>query len=84
MVLACLRYNISWLTVDNETEGNTEGCAAKVQDVFTNVPGLAQTFLDLCLEEVTKEGYQGNSSLKPISWKHVREYLGNAHEGYLE
>ncbi|KAF9606380.1 hypothetical protein IFM89_025069 [Coptis chinensis] len=66
--------------VDNAAEGNTEGStessAAKVHHVFTNVPGLAQAFLDLCLEEVTKEGYQG-SSLKPISWKRVRDTLND-------
>ncbi|KAF9602577.1 hypothetical protein IFM89_029876 [Coptis chinensis] len=48
--------------VDNATEGSTEGSAAKVYHVFTNVPRLAQAFLDLCLEEVTKEGYQGGTS----------------------
>ncbi|KAF9597427.1 hypothetical protein IFM89_018873 [Coptis chinensis] len=79
--------------VDNATEGNTEGSiessAAKVHHVFTNVPGLAQAFLDLCLEEVTKEGYQG-SSLKPISWKrrnpaaiiYKKKPLSNAEELY--
>ncbi|KAF9596158.1 hypothetical protein IFM89_007476 [Coptis chinensis] len=62
--------------IDNATEGSTEGSAAKVHHVFTNVPKLAQDFLDLCLEEVMKEGYQG-SSLKPISWKRVRDTLND-------
>ncbi|KAF9591297.1 hypothetical protein IFM89_003609 [Coptis chinensis] len=73
--------------VDNVTEGNTEGStessAAKVHHVFTNVPGLAQAFLDLCLEEVTKEGYQG-SSLKPISWKCVKDTLNDKFKLNLE
>ncbi|KAF9591762.1 hypothetical protein IFM89_007092 [Coptis chinensis] len=67
--------------VDNE--GSTESSAAKVHHVFTNVPGLAQVFLDLCLEEVTKEGYQG-SSLKPISWKRVRDTLNDKFKLNLE
>ncbi|KAF9611858.1 hypothetical protein IFM89_036502 [Coptis chinensis] len=69
--------------VDNATEGSTEGSAAKVHHVFTNVPRLAQAFLDLCLEEVTKEGYQG-SSLKPISWKRVRDTLNDKFKLDLE
>ncbi|KAF9617228.1 hypothetical protein IFM89_035110 [Coptis chinensis] len=73
--------------VDNETEGNTEGSTessvAKVHHVFTNVLGLAQAFLDLCLEEVTKEGYQG-SSLKPIRWKRVRDTLNDKFKLNLE
>ncbi|KAF9600526.1 hypothetical protein IFM89_009975 [Coptis chinensis] len=73
--------------VDNATEGNTEGStessAAKVHHVFTNVPGLAQAFLDLCVEEVTKEGYQG-SSLKPISWKRVKDILNDKFKLNLE
>ncbi|KAF9596513.1 hypothetical protein IFM89_012244 [Coptis chinensis] len=57
--------------------------AAKFRHVFTSVPGLAQAFLDLCLEEVTKEGYQG-SSLKPISWKRVRDTLNDKFNLNLE
>ncbi|KAF9604475.1 hypothetical protein IFM89_006757 [Coptis chinensis] len=67
--------------VDNE--GSTESSAAKVHHVFINVPGLAQAFLDLCLEEVTKGGYQG-SSLKPISWKRVRDTLNDKFKLNLE
>ncbi|KAF9600469.1 hypothetical protein IFM89_009384 [Coptis chinensis] len=67
--------------VDNE--GSTESSAAKVHHIFTNVPRLAQAFLDLCLEEVTKEGYQG-SSLKPISWKRVRDTLNDKFKLNLE
>ncbi|KAF9602576.1 hypothetical protein IFM89_029875 [Coptis chinensis] len=47
---------------------------ARVQLVFSIVPGLTQAFLNVCLEEVSNEGYQG-SSLKPNSWKHVKNEL---------
>ncbi|KAF9591764.1 hypothetical protein IFM89_007094 [Coptis chinensis] len=45
---------------------------ARVQLVFSTVPGLVQAFLDVCLEEVSNKGYQAggefNYALGGCDW----------------
>ncbi|KAI3955577.1 hypothetical protein MKX01_034899 [Papaver californicum] len=44
--------------------------------IFTSIDGLSKRFIDLCLEEIRKEGYCG-ASLKVASWKRIIEALNN-------
>ncbi|KAI3955501.1 hypothetical protein MKW98_028446 [Papaver atlanticum] len=44
--------------------------------IFTSIDGLSKRFIDLCVEEIGKEGYFG-ASLKVASWKRIREALNN-------
>ncbi|KAI3981180.1 hypothetical protein MKX01_016315 [Papaver californicum] len=44
--------------------------------IFTSIDGLSKRFIDLCHEEIRKEGYCG-ASLKVTSWKRIIEALNN-------
>ncbi|KAI3881239.1 hypothetical protein MKW92_003396, partial [Papaver armeniacum] len=44
--------------------------------IFTSIDGLSKRFIDLCVEEIGKEGYCG-ASLKVASWKRIIEALNN-------
>ncbi|MCL7028380.1 hypothetical protein MKW94_000448, partial [Papaver nudicaule] len=44
--------------------------------IFTSIDGLSKRFIDLCLEEIGREGYCG-ASLKVPSWRRIKEALNN-------
>lgn len=42
--------------------------------IFSNVPGLAEAFTEICVEEVNTRGYQG-SSLSKLTWNRLKTDL---------